>query len=186
MNPLQRNRGPSGAIAAVLGGAVTRERLLQAASGEGRGGSPLVASLLAQSLPSIEDLARAYREGGVLRLDSSFLKPAPKAGRLLDVAVLRRERCLPVEILDDLVILAVDPARAASAVETVRRTLERDVLPVLADPEAIDRALARLQAPPLAIRQGALPRRDSPAHARFRDLVVEDATLDALPLEGRK
>ena len=184
MSPLRRYRGPTGALAAVLGGAITRERLLRSASREGCSGSSLVRSLLAQSLPSIDDLARAYREsGGALRLDASFLKPAPKTRRLVDAALLRRERCLPVEILDDLVILAVDGARAALAVEAIRRALGREVLPVLADPDAIDHALAGLEAPPGAIRQGPVARRDSTAHARFRDLILDDAALDALPLQ---
>ena len=39
-------------MAAILGGAVTRERLLRAATREGRAGLPLIHSLLAQSLPS--------------------------------------------------------------------------------------------------------------------------------------
>ena len=184
MNPLQVQRNPTAATAAVMGGAVTRERLAKAASDEGRAASPLVASLLAQSLPSINDLARAYREaGGVLRLDDSFLHAAPRTARLLDPALLRRERCLPVEILEDLVILAVDPARASQAVEAVREAIGRAVLPVVADPDAIDLALAGLSSPPAAIRYGPLPRRDSPAHSRFRNLVLEQAQLDALPIE---
>ncbi|MHC4732326.1 MAG: hypothetical protein ACYS6Z_17295, partial [Planctomycetota bacterium] len=90
-------------MAAILGGAVTRERLLRAATREGRAGLPLIRSLLAQSLPTTADLARAYREaGGVLRLDDSFLSVASKAARLLDAELLRRERCVPIEILEEL------------------------------------------------------------------------------------
>jgi len=118
--------GPSGALAAVLGGAVTRERLQRVAAREGRGDTPLIHSLLAQSLPSVEDLARAYRDlGGVIRLDSSFLRMAPRSGLLLDPELLRRERCVPIELFPDLCILAVEARSAAHAVETVRGRWER-------------------------------------------------------------
>jgi hypothetical protein len=168
-------------MAAVLGGAVTRERLLRAASQEGHAGSPLIHSLLAQSLPTTADLARTYREaGGVLRLDRSFLTAAPKAARLLDADLMRRERCVPVEILEDLCILAVDAPRAAQAVAAVRAVLRRDVLPVVADPETLDLVLAGLSPPPMGIRQGPLPRKDSSVHERFRDLVLDDGVLDAM------
>lgn len=176
-------RGPVGALAAVLGGAVTREQLQRAASREGRSGAAIVQTLLAQALPTIEDLARAYREiGGNLRLDPSFLRMAPRAARLLDPELLRRERCVPVELFEDLCILAVDPSKAASAAEAVRDVLSRDVLPVMADPDLIDKVLADLPALPPAVRQGALPRRDSPVHARFRELVIEDMGGEAVPL----
>jgi hypothetical protein len=169
----------------VLGGAVTRERLQHAAVREGRGDAPLVHSLLAQPLPAVEDLARAYRElGGIARLDPSFLRVAPRAARLLDPDLLRRERCVPVELFEDLCVLAVDPARAAPAVEAVRAVLSRDVLPVLADPEAIDRVLAELPTLARAVPHGPLPRRDSPVHARFRELVLEDGGTDALALRA--
>jgi hypothetical protein len=176
-------RGPAGAIAAVLGGAVTRERLQRAASREGRTGAALVQTLLAQALPTVEDLARAYRElGGSLRLDPSFLRMAPRAARLLDPELLRRERCVPVELFEELCILAVDPSKAASAAEAVREALSRDVLPVMADPDLIDKVLAELPPLPPAVRQGALPRRDSPVHARFREFVIEDMGAEAIPL----
>lgn len=177
------SRGPSGALAAVLGGAVTRERLLHAAARDGKTGAALVQSLLAQPLPTIEDLARAYRElGGALRLDPSFLRMTPRAARLLDPELLRRERCVPVELFEDLCILAVDASKAAAAAEAVRAALGRDVLPVVADPLVIDQVLAELPPLPAAVRHGALPRRDSPVHARFRELVIEDSGTEALPL----
>jgi len=175
-------RGPTGALAAVLGGAVTRERLQRAASSEGRGDSALVHSLLAQSLPSVEDLARAYRDlGGVLRLDPSFLRMAPRSGLLLDPELLRRERCVPVELFPDLCVLAVEATHAAHSVEAIRAALGRDVLPVIADGDAIDAVLAELPPLPRAVKHGPLPRRDAPVHSRFRELVLEDLTPDAIP-----
>jgi Type II secretion system (T2SS), protein E, N-terminal domain len=179
----QKPKGSAAALAAVLGGAVTRERLHRAATREGRTDAELVRTLLAQAMPTIEDLARAYREaGGSLRLDPSFVRLAPRAARLLDPDLLRRERCVPVEIFEDLCILAVDASRATTAAEAVRAALSRDVLPVVADAEVIDRVLADLPSLPPAVRHGALPRRDSPVHARFRELVIEDAGAEALPL----
>lgn len=176
-------RGSIGALAAVLGGAVTREQLQKAATREGRADAALVQTLLAQALPTIEDLARAYREvGGSLRLDPSFLRMTPRAARLLDPELLRRERCVPVELFEDLCILAVDASKAATAAEAVRAALSRDVLPVVADPEVIDQVLAELPPLPQALRHGALPRRDSPVHSRFRELVIEDNGAEALPL----
>jgi hypothetical protein len=179
----QRAKGPAGALAAVLGGAVTRERLQHAAAREGRTDAALVRTLLAQALPTAEDLARAYREvGGNLRLDPSFVRLAPRAARLLDPELLRRERCVPVELFDDLCILAVDASRATTAAEAVRAALSRDVLPVIADADVIDHVLAELPTLLPAVRHGPLPRRDSPVHARFRELVIEDMGADALPL----
>ena len=179
MTPIQRSE-PECAVAAVLGGAVTRERLFDSASREGIGASPLVQALLAQSLPTISDLARAY---SVIRLDASFLLPSPKAARLLDVSMLRRERCVPLEILDEICILAVQKGRVPTAVRAVRASLRRDVLPVLADRRAIDTALDAISGLPRGIRQGSALRRDSPVHSRFRTLILEDTALNGLPLE---
>jgi len=176
---------PTGAMAAVCGGAVTRERLTASSAREGRSASALVQSLLAQSLPAIADLAQAYGSG-LPRLDPSFLRLTPKAVRLLDPALLRRERCVPLEILEDLCILAVTPGRAVQAVEAVRAALGRDVLPVLGESPAIDRVLADLVPAPKAVRQGPLPRNDAPVHARFRDLVLDRIALDAIPVREAK
>lgn len=179
MTPSRRPE-PECAVAAVVGGAVTRERLFDCASREGFGASPLVQTLLAQSLPTISDLAQAY---SVIRLDSSFLTPSPKTARLLDVSMLRRERCVPVEILDEICVLAVQKGRVESAVRAVRASLRRDVLPVLADRHALDTALDAISGPPRGIRQGSALRRDSPVHSRFRTLVLEDTALNGLSLE---
>ena len=62
MNPV-RPSAPTLPEAAVLGGAVTREMLRDAAGREARGGSAVVRSVLAQSLPSRADLGRAYEAG---------------------------------------------------------------------------------------------------------------------------
>jgi len=169
-------------LAAVVGGAVTRDELRAAAGRASHAGSALMRSLLAQPLPSLTELAEAYAIAGAdLRLDASFLKLTPKAAGLIDPELLRRERCLPVEIVEDICVLAVESTRARAAVEAVRAVLRRRILPVLADAEAIDRALNELKSAPAAAFQGPLPRKDSPIHARFRDLVLDDAVVDALP-----
>jgi len=181
---LRRPAGPSLPEAAVCGGAVTREMLRESAAREGREGSDVVRSLLAQSLPSRADLGRAY-EAGLPRLDPSLLTLSGKAFRLFDAQLLRRERCVPVEILEDLCILAVVGPRAEAAVEAVRAALRRAVLPVLADAGTIDAILADLEPPPAAVRLGPLPRRDTPVHARFRDLALDRTPFDALPAEEK-
>ena len=173
---------PPRVLAAVLGGAVTKERLQEAAARAAKDGSPLVQSLLAQSLPTREELARAYGPSGLLRLDPSFLRLSPSATRLIEPTLLRQERCVPIEILDDLCVLAVTGPRAAEAVQAVREALGREVLPVLAEPEAIDLVLAALQPSPAALHEGPLPRRDSPVHARFREIVIEGRAFDPLPM----
>jgi len=185
MTPLGRPAGPEGATAAVLGGAVTRERVRAAAARDGRGGSPLVRSLLAQSLPSDADLARAFSAGGPLRLDASLVEIAPLAMRLLDPRLLRRERCVPVEILDDLCVLAVEEGGAERAVQEVRAALRRDVLPVFAPADALARALERLSGSRAALRLGPARRHDSHIHARFRDLVLERTALDAVAVPAQ-
>ena len=183
----RRRRGASeGAIASVEGGAVTSERLLAAARREGRDASPLVRSLLAQSIPSAHDLARVYgASGGVARLDSSFIRISPKAARLIDPKVLREHGCLPVVIMDGLCILAVMEGQAEGAVRAVRAALQRDVLPVVAEPATLRDALSRLVAPPPGVRLGIVRRRESPTRSRFRSLVIGGEALDATgPVRG--
>ncbi len=176
-------RGSEASLAAVIGGAVTREQLLRSARIEGRGGSPLVRSLLAQSLPAVHDLALAYGAAGTtLRLDGTLLQVSPHATRLIDIDLMRHERCVPVEILDDLCILAVSAGRAARAAAAIREALQRDVLPVVANSDEIDALLANLQPSPSAVPCGPIPRRDSPVHTRFRELVLEDALVNAVSM----
>jgi len=180
--PPASQRASELARGAVAGGAVTRERLQAAAALGGRDASAVIRSILAQSVPAIADLARVYdTSGGIVRIDPSLLALSPQACRLLDADLLRRERCVPVEILDDLCVLAVEAGRVGPAVDAVRRELRRDVLPVLADAEAIDAALRDVRQPAGAIPLAARLRRESPIHARFRTLVLEDEALDALP-----
>ena len=185
MSRVRRPAPSEGALASIVGGAVTSERLTEAVRREGRGGSPLIRSLLAQSLPKNADLARVYSEiGGVPRLDPSFLIPASGTARRLDAELLRANDCLPVAILDDLCVLAVAERGARRAVQAVRTALQRDVLPVLADEGAIRDALRNLGGPPRASRIGAIPPRVSPAQSRFRELALRRDTLDALALEA--
>jgi hypothetical protein len=169
-------------MASVAGGAVTCERLLQAAQREGRSGRPLIRALLGQPLPSLSDLAQAYRAAsGMPRVDPGVLEPSPSAGRLLDPALLRRERCAPLEILEDLCVLAVEPGRAERAVRAVRSALHRDVLPLAVEPAVLDRLLDGMVGPPAAGALGPLPRRQSRLVGRFRSQVLEREAIDALP-----
>ena len=178
---------PEGAIAALRGGWVTRERLQAAAARDGRIAAPLVQELLSkQAVPSFADLARACADVcRPLRLDAECVTLASKAARLLDMEMLRRQRCVPVEILGDICVLAVVEGRAEPAVRAVREALHRAVLPVLADPAAIDRALDVLTTPRRAMRRGPLRRRDSPIHLRFREIVIEGEILDAIERRPR-
>ena len=181
-------RAPEGALASVAGGAVTRERLLRTAQREGRGGSPIIRRLCSGGIPGAGDLARAYAvRGGAVRIDAGQLTVSPKAARLIDPALCADLRCVPVEILEDLCVLAVEPGSAERAVRTVRAALQRDVVPVMATPTALDRVLVRLEESPCALRLGALRSKDSPVHARFRALVLEGEVRDALkiPEESR-
>ena len=115
---------PDGALAAVFGGAVTRERLQEAASRAGRGNAPLVRSLLAQALPTNGEIARTYMMlGRPPRIDASFLEPCATSIRLLDPALLRELRCVPVAMLDGICVLAVAEGFARRATETVKDVL---------------------------------------------------------------
>lgn len=163
---------------------MTRERLKEAAAREGRDGSPLVRALLARSLPAESELARAYEShGGLGRLAAAPLKPSPAALRLLDPALLRRHRCLPLELFADLCILAVELPQAVEAVAAVRRAVGRDVVPVEAPAPVLDRALAALPPPPRAL-PAPLPRLSVRLHDRFRSLAIDADVLDALPEPG--
>jgi len=170
-------------LAALRGGWVTRERLHSAAARSGRIATPLLKELLAgQAPPSFADLAKAtVGVCGPLRVDASRVALSPRAARLVDMELLRRERCVPIELLDDVCIVAVVEGGAERAVRAVRESLHRDVLPVYADPAAIDRALDVLATPRRAARRGPLRRRDSAIHARFREIVIEGEVFDAVP-----
>ncbi|MGQ0614382.1 MAG: hypothetical protein ACT4PV_11650 [Planctomycetaceae bacterium] len=170
-----------GSYAAVAGGAVTRERLRDAAAREGRDGSPLVRALLARSLPATSELARSYEShGGIGRIGSSPLKPSAAALRLLDPELLRRHRCLPLELFEELCLLAVDLPSATEAVTAVRRALGRDIVPVVAPRPSLDRALATL-APPSRAVAAPLPKSGIRLHDRFRSLAMDGDLMDALP-----
>ncbi len=189
MSRRRRTQAPKGALASVAGGAVTSERLARAAQREGRAGSPVVRSLLAQSLPCEADLARVYSAaGGIPRLDASFLTLAPGAVRWLDAQLLRTLRCVPIAIMEDLCVLAVSEHNALEAVRTVRAALKRDILPVLADSQAMQSVLQHMGAPPHAVSGGGVRRKTSPVQAHFQHFVLGGESLDPLPLprvEGR-
>jgi hypothetical protein len=152
-------------LSAVVGGAVTRERLLDAAAREGRDGDPLVRTLIQRYLPSRRDFARAYEtRGGLFHLGPARLRTSPRAASLLDSDLLRRYRCVPVEILADLCLLAVEEAHALEAVRAVKEALGRDVLPLAAARSAIDEALALL--PSRTLEAERAPPGPEPASAR--------------------
>jgi hypothetical protein len=186
MSRRSRRIASEGALASVAGGAVTSDRLADAARREGHDQAPLVRSLLAQTIPAESDLARVYAaSGGIPRIDTSLLRVSPKAARLLDVRLLRERECLPLAIFDECCILAVNERGARRAVEAVRTALRRDVLPVLADPSALRRALDRLGVSPPGVRLGVVRRKESATQTRFRSLVVGTEERHAVPIEER-
>ncbi len=181
MKAAQRPPRQEGSYAAVAGGAVTRDRLRDAAAREGRDGSPLVRALLARSLPATSELARSYEShGGIGQLGPSPLKPCPAALRMLDPELLRRHHCLPLELFEELCILAVVLPMATEAVTAVRRVLGRDIVPVVAPRPSLDRALAALGPLPRAVA-APLPRTGIRLHDRFRSLAMDGDVMDALP-----
>lgn len=175
-------------LSAVVGGAVTRERLLAAAAREGRDGDPLVRTLVRRYLPSHRDIARAYESrGGLFHLGPARLRVCPRAADLLDPELLRRLRCVPIEILADLCLLAVEESHALDAVRAVKEALGRDVLPLAAARQAIDAALELLPprgpaAEPAPQGFEATPTRRPRARIpeRFERLVVLAEPLHAL------
>ncbi len=179
-------REPSeSALAAALGGAVTRERLREAIALEGRDQEPLLRALSDVPLPSIRDLSAACEAAGEPKLDAATpLTPSPRAGTILDASLLRKLCCLPLDIIDNVCILVVAKGRAAAAVSAVRDALHGlQVLPVLAPATAIVEAIECLGAPREATRHQAIIRRDSPVHARFRNLVLNRTVLDAIDVD---
>lgn len=175
-------------LSAVVGGAVTRERLLDAAAREGRDGDPLVRTLAQRYLPSRRDFARAYESrGGLFHLGPARLRVCPRAAYLLDPELLRRLRCVPVEILADLCLLAVEESYALEAVRAVKEALGRDVLPLAAARQAIDAALALLpprgpaaELAPAGIEASGARRPRARIPERFERLVVLAEPLHAL------
>jgi hypothetical protein len=180
---LRRQRAAEDALASVAGGAVTSDRLLHAARRKGRDATPLIQALSERSLPSAAELARAFvPRGGMTRLKPELVRPCRRAGQLIGEELLRRERCVPLELLDDICILAVQPGHAESAARAVRTAIQRDVVPVIAKASDLDRALEQLPPAPHALSLGPLRRKDSRVHERFRTLVLEREALDAIAL----
>ena len=184
MTRKRRSGGLDGALAAVAGGAVTGERLLERARREGRDLSPLVRKLVDKGVPSADQIARCFvQKGSPPRVDRSLLVVSPMASRFLDPERMRRLRCVPLEFLDDICIVAVEAGHAAKAVATLRTALRRDIVPVLASPGDIDAALRTLPASMRALRHLPPRRADSPLHERFRSLVFEGEELYGIPID---
>ncbi|MEE8105309.1 MAG: hypothetical protein V3T86_07225 [Planctomycetota bacterium] len=175
-----------GALAAVKGGGITSERLLDAARRAGRDRSRLVRRLVERHVPSSADLARAYlQHGGVPKIDRAMLRFVPKSARLLDLALMRELRCVPLEVFDDVCVLGVVKGYAERAVREVRPLLKRDLYPVLLTSEDVDALLNGLPGPERARPNQAAGRTPSPVHERFRSLVLARDVLDALPAPER-
>ncbi|MCZ6788154.1 MAG: hypothetical protein O7E54_13415 [Planctomycetota bacterium] len=184
MTRKRHSGGLDGALAAVAGGAVTGERLLEQARREGRDRSPLVRRLVDKGVPSAGQIARCFvQNGSPSRVDRSLLVVSPKASRFLDPERMRSLRCLPLEFLDDICIVAVEAGHAHKAVATLRTVLRRDIVPVLASPGDLDAALRTLPASMRAHPHLPPRRTDSPLHERFRSLVLEGDELHGLPIE---
>jgi hypothetical protein len=184
---LRRQRAAEDALASVAGGAVTSDRLLQSARLKGRDAIPLIQSLAGRSLPSAAELARAFvPRCGAACLKPELVQPCRRAAQLIGEELLRRERCVPLELLDDICILAVEAGQAESAVRAVRAAIQRDVVPVIAKASDLDQALEQLPPAPHALSLGPLRRKDSRVHERFRTLVMEREVLDAIPLDRER
>jgi len=186
MSRRRRNDGMDGALAAVKGGGVTSERLLESARRSGRDRSRLVRRLVEKHVPSAADVARAYlQRGGVPQVDRAMLHFLPKSARLLDLALMRELRCVPLEVFDDVCILGVVQGHAERAVREVRSLLRRDLYPVLLTPEDVDALLNGLPGPERARSNQSAARTPSPVHERFRSLVLARDVLDAIPASER-
>ncbi len=182
--PRRRRYAPEGALAAVLGGAVTREQLSAAAAREGCAGMPLVRTLLRRYLPPQAELANVYSYRNFpARLEARVLRPAPQAGALLDPDLLARLCCVPLVILHDVCVLAVAPGREAEAVASIHAALRRGVIPVLADPVVIEGAIRGIPDAPDAAPHFLRPRRSSPTWERFENNVLRAVELEAIPLD---
>ncbi len=183
--PRRRRDAPEAALAAVLGGAVTREQLRDAAVREGCAGMPLVRTLLKRYLPPRAELARVYSYRNFpARLEARVLEPAPQAGALLDPDLLARLGCVPLVILHDLCVLAVAPGRETTAVASIYATLRRGVIPVLADEAVIAAAIRSIPDAPDAAPHFMRPRRSSPTWERFENNVLRAVELEAIPLDA--
>jgi hypothetical protein len=144
-----RTRPSEDGLAAVAGGAVTRDRL-QAASNDGASHA-LVRSLIAQGLPRAEDLARVFSAwGSALRLEPRFLRPDRVALQRVGLEWMDEQRCLPVLLLDGVAVVAVVSGTMETAATCARERLGCDVIPVPVAAhelsEAIDSARRSLRA----------------------------------------
>ena len=187
---MSRRRRPGNldaGLAAVAGGTVTSERLLESALRDGRDRVPLIRKILSKKMPDAAEIARTYAQrGGLPRIERSEFTVSARAARLLDLALLRRLRCVPLECFEDVCIIAVELGRAESAVKELRPILKRDIFPVLAHPDDLDAALNVLPAPEAARRHVPARRNDSPVHERFRSLAIHRDELDGIALRIEK
>jgi hypothetical protein len=157
-----RTRPSEDGLAAVAGGAVTRDRLQEASE---RGAShPLVRSLIAQGLPRAEDLARVFSAwGSALRLESRFLRPDRFAMQRVGLDWMEETRCLPVLLLDGVAIAAVVAGSMESAAAHARERLGCDVIPVPVAAHELSEAIE-------SARRGLQART---VFRRFREIAVE-------------
>jgi len=170
-----RTRPSEDGLAAVAGGAVTRDRLQAVSNGTPGGPPALVRSLIAQGLPRAEDLARVFSAwGSALRLEPRFLRPDRAALQRLGLDWMEQERCLPVLLLDGVAIVAVVAGSMESAAARVRERLDCDVIPVPVAShdllEAIDSARRGLQAKTI--------------FRRFREIACERQAQVSLAVSG--
>ena len=183
---MSRKRRPGNldaGLAAVAGGTVTCERLLESALREGRDRVPLIRKILSRKTPDAAEIARTYAQrGGLPLIERSEFSVSARAARLLDLSLLRRLRCVPLECFEDVCIVAVEEGRAESAVKELRPILKRDIFPVLAHPSDVEAALNVLPAPEQARRHVPARRNDTPVHERFRSLAIHRDALDGVPL----
>ena len=66
-----------------------------------------------------------------MRLDPELIRPCRRAVHLIGDELLRRERCVPLELLEGICILAVEAGHAEAAVRAVRTAIQCDVVPVV-------------------------------------------------------
>ncbi|MDR0944992.1 MAG: Flp pilus assembly complex ATPase component TadA [Bifidobacteriaceae bacterium] len=125
-------------------GAVTREQLLEVADAEEANGWSLAQALVARGVIGEDRMVRLLaRRAGLAFVDLDEIAVDHAAVALIPGALAKRHRVLPYATEGDAVLVAMSEPGDLLALDDLRSVLRRPIVPVVAAPTVLDRAIAR-------------------------------------------
>ena len=142
--PLIVHRGPPLGDLLMSRGALTSEILQQALQEQTNSGRRLGETLVEQGIISEGELVSALAEQLEWELvDLRRVTPEPHAVVLVDESLVRAHRALPVDLTDDVLVIAVSGPMPEVAVEELRKAAGKTVRFKLAPASDVERAIDR-------------------------------------------